>query len=187
MAKATLFLDAVLCKDEMGGSWRERFGNDEIYIGAIGINGWGEAVKVPFSEVYAHFDDGDRKLYSPAKPLVSLDTSSAGGNCHVILLLAEKQHGGMNDALNLAFTQASVRLAKAKADGNGPRSDANEEDSTWVTVLIECGKIAWHWLNKESKDKVMPAQVVGLAPNPGAVEFRGHDGIYGVRYHWGVV
>lgn len=80
----------------MGGSFRERFGNDEIYLATIGADTSGTH-KQPFFEVYGNFDDGDVKRYSPPRPLV---TVSAEGQA--VLMLAERQLGGMNEALDTA-------------------------------------------------------------------------------------
>jgi len=175
MPQATFFLEAVVCKDEMGGRIREKFGNDEIWMGAIGIDSAGRTIKVPFFEVYAHFDDGDVKTFSPAKQLVSL---RADGSCRVMLFLADKQYGGMNDALDSAHAEAASTIARMKADGQDPTSESSKEDL--IAIAGEVLKI----LVKEARDKVFPAQVVGLSPNPGVVDFRGHDGHYAARYHW---
>jgi len=177
--QATLFVDSVLCRDEMGGSFREGLGNDEIYLGAIGIDATGAAIKVPFFEVYAHFDDGDVKTFSPPRSLATLGvTDGVPPKCSAILLLAEMQHGGMNEDLSKAHSNAVSLMDEKKADG---------QDPTVPEVLTEVAKEVGKWLLAESKDKVFPPVPVSVDPNAGVAEFRGHQGIYALNYHWEVV
>jgi hypothetical protein len=186
MARATLAIDMVKCVDEMGGSFREKFGNDEIYLAAIGVGSDGTPIKVPFFQVGGNFDDGEVRRYSPAKNLVTL---VANGNCSAVLLLAERQHGGMNDALDAAFAKAHETLAAAKAKGDlpgGATGTGAQDEGQWIRVLAELAKVLLPILIEESKDKVFPPQVIGSAPASAQVEFRGHDGVYRVGYHWDV-
>jgi len=173
MSASTLCLDSVVCVDEMGGSWREKFGNDEIYLGAIGIDSSGGAIKVPFFEVYANFDDGDIKRFNPPRALATL---ASDGVCRAILVLAERQHGGMSQALDSAYSEAVSKLAAAKADGAG--------GDVAAAIAMEVGKWLGKSLLEESKDKVFPIQEVALQETPGVAEFTGHDGKYTVNFHW---
>jgi hypothetical protein len=177
MSTATLCLDSVVCVDEIGNAIMEKFGNDEIYLAAIGVDSTGQAIKSPFFGVYSNFDDGEVKKYNPARRLVTL---ASDGPCHALLMLAEKQHGGMNQALDGAYEKTLEKLAAAKADG----ADPEKNDEGWTTVLIDVAKEVGAWLIKESKDKVFPVQQVSLQTNPGVSAFAGHDGKYRVSHHW---
>lgn len=65
--KIELRIHRVSCIDETGGKYREKIGNDEIYLGGFTVNDKGETINIPPFSVYPHFDDGDVKLYNPPK------------------------------------------------------------------------------------------------------------------------
>lgn len=60
-------LHQIKCIDETGGRYREKIGNDEIYLGGFAISEQGKIIKIPAFSVYPHFDDGDVKVYQPPK------------------------------------------------------------------------------------------------------------------------
>ena len=55
------------CIDETNGAWAERFGNDEIWLGGYSIASNGNTQPIAPWEVYAHFDDGDIKVFEPPR------------------------------------------------------------------------------------------------------------------------
>lgn len=65
--KFSLVLHQIKCIDETGGRYREKIGNDEIYLGGFTISEQGTIIKIPAFSVYPHFDDGDVKVYQPPK------------------------------------------------------------------------------------------------------------------------
>ena len=62
----------VKCLDETGGSTAELVGNDEIYLSGVAYDAAGATHKVDPFEIYAHFDDGEVKEYSPPRTIFTL-------------------------------------------------------------------------------------------------------------------
>lgn len=117
MATATLAMDEVKCIDEMGGSFRERFGNDEIWILGIGVDSNANVHLIKPAEVFANFDDGDVKRFSPARALVSLPHSGQPTDrCSAVLVLAEQQPmGGMDKVMHALANTTKTQIAQLKS------------------------------------------------------------------------
>ena len=74
----------------------EKVGNDEISLLGFGIDANWTAFMLESFETYAHFDDGKRKKYDPAKTLFTLDVPEVVAfpkTCAVGLILAETADG----------------------------------------------------------------------------------------------
>jgi hypothetical protein len=195
-------LQRVICGDETGGSFVERFGNDEIWLSGIGVDATGTAFMLDPFEVYAHFDDGEVQHFPP-KTLFMLDVPDAGPfpkTCKVILILAENADGvGHRDVTQKAFTKATEMLQAEKQRLMG--SGVAPLDIDWGRVWESIKAILYDYIagliNSGINDDVFPPQEASveissvdfhwgdgtkLSPEMTAV-FEAHDGkYYGVYY-----
>ncbi len=83
----------VKCLDETGGAAAEQLGNDEIYLSGVAFDAKGATYKVDPFEIYAHFDDGEVKEFSPPRTMFTLPIPDGGGfpkGCGFTFLLCER-------------------------------------------------------------------------------------------------
>lgn len=203
-----LRLHSVKCVDETGGSWAERVGNDEIYLGGFIIIPGGETKKVSPLSIYPHFDDGDIKRFDPPRVFTSFNLQSGinyPSNCVAGLLLFEKDSGDMTSATEKVYQKVLEEVEKKKnamaADAVGsPQPDQPQTD--WIGIIWSAVKLVVYNYVKTKiagafADEAFPLQeasVTLLSPNHtwngsnvspvSMVEFRGHDGIYQLFYDW---
>lgn len=90
---ATFRIRSVKCRDEMGGSVRERFGNDEIKCAVFSADLRGSTRNSGRINIYENFDDGEIKQFSPPLEVVTLDLAGAAGEAELAfsILLIESQ------------------------------------------------------------------------------------------------
>lgn len=90
---ATFQIRRVKCRDEMGGSYREKFGNDEIKCAVFSGDLRGKTQNSGRIDIYDNFDDGDVKVFNPPRPVVTLDLAGATGEVELAfaVLLIESQ------------------------------------------------------------------------------------------------
>lgn len=90
---ATLRIRRVKCRDEMGGQYREKFGNDEIKCAIFSADLRGSTRNSGRIDIYEHFDDGDQKTFNPPKEVVTLDLAGMEGEVELAfsVLLIESQ------------------------------------------------------------------------------------------------
>jgi hypothetical protein len=200
----SLKLVRVKCVDETGGSFVERFGNDEIWLAGNAVDATPTTHNLPPFEVYPHFDDGDIKEFRPPKPIFTLAVPGGGTfpkSCFATLLLAEKDSGDLTQLALDAFDKATNDMEEMKdemgmGEGDQPPPDfwdkAEEKAREWTYGYIK-DRIA-AGLN----DDVFPAQLVSLSITSDdflwgdgtkmspetTVEFRGHGGVYYLVYYW---
>jgi hypothetical protein len=90
----------------MGGSFRERFGNDEIKCAVFSADLRGSTRNSGRIDVYDDFDDGDEKTFDPPREVVTLDLAGAPGEVDlafsVILIESQLTEG---DGLQKAFQE----------------------------------------------------------------------------------
>lgn len=103
---ATFRIRRVKCRDEMGGSFRERFGNDEIKCAVFSADLRGSTRNSGRIDIYDDFDDGDEKTFDPPREVVTLDLAGAPGEVDlafsVILIESQLTEG---DGLQKAFQE----------------------------------------------------------------------------------
>lgn len=185
MATLTLNIHKVVCNDEIGGKWAEKFGNDEIYLGGVVLDN-PNIHKVSSFEVYAHFDDGEVKDYNPPKVFYSSDLSqstSIPDTISVLFILADKQVdglGGHNQAINVAYDAvnisgsfgATIEFLESKAL-NAISSTALSDKvfkPRGVATFIDANRS----LNGANQTDIF------------SVKFRGFDGEYELFYSWSI-
>ncbi len=90
---ATFRIRRVKCRDEMGGKYREKFGNDEIRCAVFSADLRGSTKNSGRIHIYDHFDDGDEIRFNPPKEAVTLDLAGATGEVEVSfsIILIESQ------------------------------------------------------------------------------------------------
>lgn len=96
-----LNVHSVKCIDETGGKWREKIGNDEIYMAAFTMTDNLELVRKNAFSVYGDFDDGDQFNFNPPKVLLNMNIASAenGSTYGAGIILAEKDNNRSWDSL----------------------------------------------------------------------------------------
>jgi len=192
----------VKCGDETGGRFAERVGNDEISLSGFGIDATGNTVALPPFSVYAHFDDGEVKEYSPPQTILTLGVPNAGTfpkTCVVSFILAEIDSGGLSEVAEKAVAKVTEQLTFRKQLMGG---GANFLDIDWGAVWGEVRPILYGYVKDlialGFADDIFPPQDVSvviaspdfhwgdgtkLSPEE-TVEFRGHDGVYYLTYYW---
>ncbi len=201
--KATFRIHSVKCVDETGGSFAEKFGNDEISLGGFGIDANGQVTKVGEFEVYADFDDNDVKNFAPPRRFVTLALGGGGsGSVTAGLLLVEKDGGGMSTALQNLYAKVVEEMNKKKQQEMARRgvSSLTGADIDWKAIweIVKPLVVAYvkDKIISAFKDDPFPLQSVSITVRGGTfgggmltspqstVEFRGNDGIYRMTYDW---
>lgn len=90
---ATFRIRRVKCRDEMGGKYREKFGNDEIKCAVFSADLRGSPHNSGRIGIYDDFDDGDVKSFDPPREVLTLDLAGAAGEVELAfsVLLIESQ------------------------------------------------------------------------------------------------
>lgn len=208
--KLNLCLVQVRCVDETGGSWAEKFGDDEIYLGGFGIDSANNTNKInPFS-VRSDFDDNETHRYNPPKVFASFDL---GGNFTsprsfaAGFLMIEKDSGDMTKLINNLYTAVVDEIRKRRQQeeariANLPRAGGVALRTIPLGMIWSVVKpiVYAYVVNKLVGwfgDEVFPLQDVtttitgpdhtwnGKNTSPvSMVEFRGHGGHYQLSYIW---
>lgn len=208
--RLNLRIHSVKCVDETGGSFAERFGNDEIALGGFSVDPNGTSIKISPFTVNNNFDDGEIQRYSPPRvfasfPLPAFQTPrvfSAG------FLLFEEDGGGMAGTVTSIFNKVVelIRGQKAAMARKATAVTANGDEEAvaaipiaaiWAIVKPFVIKFVLDQIVAAIKDDLFPLQDVsvtllsnnhtfnGSKTSPiQMVEFRGHDGVYQLFYDW---
>ena len=112
----SLRIHSVKCVDETGGSWAERIGNDEIYLGGFVIDAAGNTKKVSPMSIYPHFDDGDIKRFDPPRVFATFNLTGTAWprNCIAGFLLFEKDSGDMSSATQKIYEKVVEEMERKK-------------------------------------------------------------------------
>ena len=207
--RLNLRIHSVKCVDETGGSFAERFGNDEISLGGFTVDPGGITTKISPFTVNNNFDDGEIQRYSPPRvfasfPLPAFQTPrvfSAG------FLLFEKDAGGMSGIVTTIVNKVIelVRKQKAAAAKTVATTNGADEAATtaipigaiWAAIKPFVIKFVLDQISSAIKDDLFPLQDVSvtllsnnhtfngskISPLQMA-EFRAHDGVYQLLYDW---
>lgn len=183
--------------------------HDTIAIGGQSIDEDGDVKRINEQHVGGGFDDGDQKTYSPAWRYHWFNLREGQHwpkSYRVILMLAEKDHGGFQSLLNALYAHIRDRVKTAVA--NAVSGALNDLVGTAVARAI--GQItAWivdkliSWLINLFGDDVFPAKTLSVStpsmrarwhypngtwgnPRSGTrtAHFYGHGGHYLVDYYW---
>src|SRR4051812_1882416 len=117
---ATFRIRSVKCRDEMGGSIREKFGNDEIKCAVFSADLRGSTKNSGRINIYDNFDDGDVKTFNPPREAVTLDLAGAMDEVElgfsVVLIESQLREGdGLKKAWQ-AFVDAYEEALKKKLE-----------------------------------------------------------------------
>jgi hypothetical protein len=202
----TLRIHSVKCVDETGGKWAEKVGNDEIALAGFGIDANSDTFFVHRAGVYAHFDDGDIKTYSPPRDFITLAFNNSHPypqTCVVGFLLAEEDGGEDFSSKAMAiYEKVREEVAKKKQEMSlVATGQAKIAGLTAAAVWEFSRSVVYPWakariLNAMKDDIFPPTDTMVTIPTPNftwdgslvsppaAVEFRGHDGVYLLTYDW---
>jgi hypothetical protein len=203
--KMGFWITQVKCVDETNPEWP---GDDEIALAGVTVDEDGDTKKVGEVRIGNEFDDGELKNYANWRYTYFglLEGAVWPKTYAVTLLLAEKDNGGLSDALNKVWQKIrdKVKEAIAKAVSEalssylGPAiAKAIGQAVAWVVdVLVG-------WIIAAFKDDIFPpftARVTtpstsarwhypnGQWGNPSSGirtgHFYGHGGHYTVNYYW---
>ena len=205
--KLSFNITRVKCVDETGRiEWP---GHDEIAIGGQSIDEDGDVKRINEQHVGNGFDDGDQRTYNPAWRYHRFNLREGQNwpkSYRVILMLAEKDHGGFQSLLNSIYIHIRDRVKSAVADAvSGALSSL-----IGPAIARAIGQItAWivdrliSWLISLFGDDVFPPRTLSVTtPSMGArwtypngtwgnpqsgtrtAHFYGHRGHYLVDYYW---
>ena len=153
----TLFVPRVRCDDETTGSFRERFGNDEMYLGAVYVgvsadksfdvrivrtrsvgDNYDDKETVNWNEALFSFDLGDPALHPfPKAVLASLVLAEhdwGDGRNDFLETVATKFREKLTDAAIDAVTKATLAAAGVDAGGGGGAASAGPQPSDGIIV-----------------------------------------------------
>ncbi len=94
---ATLRIRRVKCVDEIGGSFAEAFGNDEIHCAVFSADLRGSTKNSGEFGIWGNFNSGDVKKFNPPKPVAEIDLAGKTGEVKVgcaVLLFENQLTGG---------------------------------------------------------------------------------------------
>jgi hypothetical protein len=193
----------VKCVDETDGFLGSESGDDEIYLGGNATDTTGVTKQLTTFMVRDDFDDGEYKIYTPPKVLVDFDLSRGVGwprSYFVMLVLVEKDNGGISDFMNDMLDTVKRRVASAIAQEIGVAVAALAGPIIGAVIIavsyLIVGAIvdliieAWQddVFRPFAQDIVVPSYNLRWAGNTespqGFARFRGHGGAYNVRYSW---
>ena len=205
----SLRIHSVKCIDETNGAWAERFGNDEIWLGGYTISTNGDTRVIAPWEVYAHFDDGDVKVFEPPRVFHTFTPSPVGfpQELGLGLVLVEKDNGGMTDAIKAIAKLVQDKLKATLATPPSSRLPPGAAGGVAVALLKWALTVIGPIVADEVKRRIMaaynddvfqPQHVTLSVSGPSmlfsgsttsarsTLRFRDHDGIYELSYDWQV-
>jgi len=208
--KIGLWVRRVKCVDETNPEslWFVNL-HDTIAIGGQSIDEDGDVRKISERHVGSGFDDGDQKLYGNSFRFHGFSMREANHwpkSYRVIMMLAEKDHGGFQKLLNALYAHIRDKVKQAITNAVtgalagylGPViAKAIGEVAAWIVdALIG-------WLINLFGDDVFPAHIASVTTpsmaarwrysdgswgNPQSpmrtAHFYGHGGHYLVNYYW---
>lgn len=210
--KLSLRIHRVACIDETNGKYVEKIGNDEIYLGGYAVNEKGETVEIAPISIYPHFDDGDVKVFNPAKIFYTFPLPASGEwpkGFGIGLVLMERDSGrDLTKAVNQITAFAKQKIAEEFAKEKKKREEKKKglEAAVVLTpIVIMALKYAAPYiidyvgkkLISALNDDVFTPQLATIEI-PSAnftwsgskdsvekiVSFRDHGGHYALTYDW---
>lgn len=204
--KLGFYITKVKCVDETNP---EFWGSDEIALAGVSIDETGDTKTIGEKYIGGGFDDGDQKTYSPNWQYhwFNMREGSYWPKAYnVSLILAEKDNGGLSNALNTVYVKIRDKvkeaISKAVAEGLsellGPAiAKAIGNAVAWIVDKLI------GWIINAFKDDIFPPKVLSCTvPSFGArwnypngtwgsptsglrqAHFYGHGGHYYVEYYW---
>lgn len=212
--KLELYLKQVKCMDETNP---ERFGSDEIAMGAIFLDADGNESKKNEFMVGRRFDDGDEKNYTPSTKLKSFNLSSSHYPQFYtsFFTLAEKDSGGLSSFINDLYksiktytTKILTTLGTTAGAFIGGKIGGTVGSAIAGPLGTAIGLIAGAILGAviaalvdAFKDDIFEPQIatIGIPSSTSLFDndsltspwqylhFRGHGGHYRIKYMWKLV
>lgn len=206
--KLNLRIHRVVCIDETGGKWAEKFGNDEIYLGGFTLDAKNNTLGYGPRSVYAHFDDGDVKTFSPPRTCATIELGESFNrtrNFYAGFLLIEHDSGNMASAvaslvnkINEKVQEELLKIQQARVANGGSSAVVGAVVAViWPLIKDDVMAYAKSKLSSWFGDEIFPLQVVSATLDSSdhtwngqkttqvsMKEFRAHDGIYQIFYDW---
>jgi hypothetical protein len=200
--QVSLQLVRVHCVDETGGSFAEKFGNDEMALSGVGIAATGNTTMLNPIGVGANFDDGETVSFNPPKTLFRLAVPEVGAfpkTCTVSLILAEEDAGsGHRNATQKAFEAITKNIKAAKADMIAKGEEPSDTGDWWDPIVDEVRDILKKLVTDAIADDVFPMLPVSVEisspdfrfgngtklSDEEIATFTAHRGKYQVVYNW---
>lgn len=204
--KLGFYITRVQCVDETNPEW---WGSDEIALAGVSVDEDGDTKKIGEIYIGGGFDDGDARNYSPhwSYHWFSMQEGKYWPKAYqVALILAEKDYGGLSNALNTVWQQVKDRVKDAiekavsavLAEYLGPAlAQAIGKAVAWIVDKLV------GWIIDAFKDDIFPPFVArctvpsfnarwnypnGTWGSPTSelrtAHFYGHGGHYIVNYYW---
>ena len=199
LTKLEMRIHRVKCVDETGGFF-ERFGNDEIDLGGIGVDETGDTHAIAKFRAGSNFDDGEQVNFSPPRSFTTFDLTEGKvfpKSYFVTLLLAESDPGGglptfVNRLAQKVRDKVKTAVIAAAGDIGGPIGVA-----IGIAINAVLDKV-FDLLARIWADDIFPAVTAsvniasltarwpgGKTDSPeGVATFKGHGGHYQVTYDW---
>jgi hypothetical protein len=155
-ASITLHVPRVRCVDETGGSFRERFGNDEMYLGAVFVaisanksfdvrvsgskligGNFDDKETVNWGKDLFQYDLGDASVYPYPKAVIAslvLAEHDTGNGRNAFL---ERMAQQFSDQLTNNAIEGAVKQAAVAAGLRGPAAAAAETNANFVTDALK--------------------------------------------------
>lgn len=185
MTKLKLEIHEIVCRDETGGSFQERFGGDEIglHVSKIEPDSDGRS-KRSFRKSIGHFNkDGDKKVFQD--PLVVAQFNLRSGPAfprqyQAVMMLVENDAGG-NVPVDAIADQAAAR------------AQANPKAGAVATVVVPFVK---DWVKERLENDVFPVVVTKVKVtgedfrfpkrrgDPSTATVKAANGTYQIKYSW---
>lgn len=202
LTKLEMRIHKVRCVDETGGFF-ERFGNDEIDLGGIGVDETGDTHAIAKFRAGSNFDDGEQVNFSPPRSFTTFDLRKGTAfpkSYFVTLVLAESDPGGGLPTFVNQLVQKvkdKVRTAIIAAVGTLGASGG----PIGVAIGLAVGAVldrVFALLARIWADDIFPAVTAsvsiasltarwpgGKTDSPESIAtFKGHGGHYQVTYDW---
>lgn len=212
--KMAFYINRVKCVDETNPEW---WGSDEIALAGISIDETGDTKKINERYIGGGFDDGDSKSYNPdwRYHWFSLNEGRSWPKTYSMsLVLAEKDHGGLSQALDTLWKKVKEQVYKlikqaATAAGVAIGAFLGMAEAGAVIGQLLGEAVAWiidrflRWIIDLFKDDIFPIATVkvttpsksarwyypnGRWGNPRSntrrAHFYGYGGHYYVEYYW---
>lgn len=190
--KLTLRVLRVKCVDETNGKWVEKIGNDEIYLGGFAIKNNGDTSPISPTSIYPSFDDGDVKVFNPAKAFYTFSSlTTFPKEFGVGLILIEKDNGGSKEAMTSISEKAQLLLKGSLPAVGGVLGAAIglviSPLLSWISNTIIAGLKDDLFPPQIAKIKIPSKDFTWSGSNHSAektIKFVGHQGVYELTYDW---
>lgn len=203
LTKLEMRIHRVRCVDETGG-FAERFGNDEIDLGGIGVDETGDTHAIAKFRAGSNFDDGEQVNFSPPRSFTTFDLTEGTAfpkSYFATLVLSESDPGGGLPTFVNQLVQKVKDKVKAAVLAAAGGIIGTSGGPIGVAIGIAIGAVldkVFALLARIWADDIFPPVTAsvniasltarwpgGKTDSPESIAtFKGHGGHYEVTYDW---